>query len=176
MVRRCKPKTANSMEPTLKRTKTKTADEALRSLMNLCARRERASSDARRLMRKWGVSDADAEKVLARLVKERFIDDKRYAEAFVRDKLNLNVWGTRKIGAALRAKGIAADIVTHALEQAPSDNMGERLHKLILHKALSVKAKSVFDKRVKLMRYALSQGYEFEMARDCIDSIVTNEE
>ena len=73
--------------------RTKTAEQALVSLMNLCAKSEKCSADARRLMRGWGVSVADAERVLQRLVAERFIDDSRYAEAFVREKINLSGWG-----------------------------------------------------------------------------------
>lgn len=48
------------MEPKVKRTKT--AEQALRSLMNLCARSEKCSGDALRLMRGWGVSDAEDRK------------------------------------------------------------------------------------------------------------------
>ena len=69
------------MEQKVKRTKT--PEQALVSLMNLCAKSEKCTGDARRLMRGWGVAAADAEKVLQRLVNERFIDDSRYAEAFV---------------------------------------------------------------------------------------------
>ena len=162
------------MEQKVKRTKT--ADQALRSLMNLCARGERSTADARRLMRKWGVAEEEAAKVLARLVAERFIDDARYAEAFVRDKLNLSGWGVYKIGATLRAKGLSADVVAAALEQSSSSDMEARLEALIRRKAPSVKAKNAFERRTKLMRYALSQGYDYEMARSCVESVVDDNE
>ena len=58
--------------------------------MRLCARAEKSQEDARRLMRGWGVAEKDAEQVLGRLVRDRFIDDSRYAEAFVREKLRLS--------------------------------------------------------------------------------------
>ena len=66
------------------RTRTKTPEQALSALMRQCARAERCSGDALRLMRRWGVTDDEARKVLARLVAERFIDDQRYADAYVR--------------------------------------------------------------------------------------------
>ena len=73
--------------------RAKTPEQALSTLMRLCARAEKSTGDARRLMRNWGVADADAEKVLDRLLSDRFIDDTRYAEAFVREKLRLSGWG-----------------------------------------------------------------------------------
>ena len=92
------------MEQKVKRVKKdKTPQQALQSLMRLCARSEHSSGDALRLMKRWGVADDEARKVLSRLQSERFIDDARYAEAFVRDKLNLSGWGAYKIKMSLRA-------------------------------------------------------------------------
>ena len=90
--------------------RTKTPEQALAALMRLCARAERSEEDARRLMTRWGVAPADRERVLERLRRDRFIDDARYAEAFVRDKIRLSGWGARKIRTSLRLKGIAAAI------------------------------------------------------------------
>ena len=87
---------------TIKRDKT--AEQALASLMRLCARAERSSGDAMRLMGTWGVPTQERGAVLQRLIKERFIDDRRYAEAFVREKINLSAWGEYKIRTALRRK------------------------------------------------------------------------
>ena len=58
-------------------------------------------------MRGWGVAEKDAEQVLGRLVRDRFIDDSRYAEAFVREKLRLSGWGEYKIRTALQRKGVS---------------------------------------------------------------------
>ena len=66
------------MEQKVERKKrTKSPEQALQTLMQQCARSERSSGDALRLMRQWGVADEDAQKVLAQLQKERFIDDSR---------------------------------------------------------------------------------------------------
>ena len=70
--------------------RTKTPEQALAALMRLCARAERSEEDARRLMTRWGIAPADRERVLERLRRDRFIDDARYAEAFVREKINLS--------------------------------------------------------------------------------------
>ena len=103
------------LQKTPKIKRAKTADEALASLMRLCARAERSSGDALRLMQNWGVAKEEQYRVLQRLQSERFIDDRRYAEAFVREKCNLSAWGRYKIQSALMRKGIASDIIAEAL-------------------------------------------------------------
>jgi len=150
----------------------KTPAQALASLMRLCAKAERSSGDALRLMRGWGVADADARKVLDRLVADRFIDDRRYAVAFVREKLNLSGWGRYKIVSALRAKGIPQAVVAEAMSQADETDMRGRLSEILARRKRTLKASSPFDARAKLMRYALSQGYDCETARECVERCV----
>lgn len=94
--------------------RTKTPEQALAALMRLCARAERSEEDARRLMTRWGIAPADRERVLERLRRDRFIDDARYAEAFVREKINLSGWGARKIADALHRKRIARETIERA--------------------------------------------------------------
>ena len=106
-----------------KEVKLKSAEQALRLLMNMAARAERSSGDALRLMKRWGVDDNDAQRVLQRLIAERFIDDSRYAAAFVREKINLSGWGSYKIVAALRRKGVDNRIIENALSQYGSVDM-----------------------------------------------------
>ena len=151
--------------------RAKTAHEALSALMRLCARAERSSGDAIRLMHGWGLAEEEAQQVLARLVRERFIDDGRYAEAFVRDKMRLSGWGAYKIASALRAKGVAKGVIDEAMKQATPTDMRDRLISLLTRRMKTMKYKSKADARQKLLRYALSAGYDFSTARDCVESI-----
>lgn len=158
------------MVPKIKRDKT--PEQALASLMRLCAKAERSSGDALRLMHRWGLADADARRVLDRLQKDRFIDDSRYAKAFVREKMNLSGWGAYKIGATLRTKGIAQQIITQAMEQLDGTDMQERLSGLIARRLRTLRTKSPYDARAKLVRYAISQGYDYATARECVGKAV----
>lgn len=143
--------------------RTKTPEQALSSLMRLCARAEKCSGDALRLMRRWGLSDADAQGVLARLVRERFIDDRRYAEAYVREKVRFSGWGAHKIRASLRAKSVAPAIVEAALaEFAPSTNNRERLSEMIRKKAAKTSYKDAYDLKAKLVRFGMSRGFDLD--------------
>ena len=81
----------------------------------LCSRREYCSSAVLQKIRQKGLDGKDAAAVLERLVRERYVDDARYARAFVRDKALLAGWGPRKISFALSAKGISKEVVEEAL-------------------------------------------------------------
>lgn len=161
------------MEQKIKQPKVKTAEQALQSLMRMCARSERSSGDALRLMKRWGVADDTARKVLAKLQAERFIDDARYAEAFVRDKLNLSGWGAYKIKTTLRTKGVSKDIIDEVVAPMIAEtNMAERLEDIMRRKMRTLKYSSAYDAKSKLIRFAASRGYELDEAIECASKIV----
>ena len=162
------------MEQKVMRVKRdKTPQQALQSLMRMCARSERSSGDALRLMKRWGVADDDARKVLARLQSERFIDDARYAEAFVRDKLNLSGWGAYKIKMSLRAKGISREVIEEVVApMIEATDMTERLEEMMQRKMRTLKYSSPYDAKTKLIRFAASRGYDLEQAIECASKIV----
>lgn len=164
-------------QPTeLKKRRAKTPDEALAALMRLCARAEKSSGDALRLMRSWNVDPGAQQQVLSRLVEQRFIDDRRFAEAFVREKLRLSGWGAYKIRAALQRKGIARATIDEALAGTDGAAMAERLRSLLARKVRTTRYTALCDLRTKLMRYGLSLGYDYETVAEAVaDQIKTSD-
>lgn len=158
------------------RRRTKTPEQALAQLMHLAARAEKCEGDARRLMRGWGVPEADAERVLARLVADRFIDNGRYAAAFVREKVRLGGWGEFKIRQALQRKQIPREVIDEALGGIDRGGMEDRLREKLRHKAGTLRAATDYELRTKLFRYGLSLGFDFDTVRQAVDAMVGREE
>ncbi len=156
--------------------RTKTPEQALVSLMRQCARAEKCSSDALRLMHRWGLSDADARSVLERLIKERFIDDGRYASAYVREKMRFSGWGERKIRMALRTKSIAPQLIDEAMAQLVPAESAERLEEMLRKKAAKTSARDTYELKGKLVRFALSRGFDLEEVLDVTDRILREQE
>lgn len=160
----------------LRKKKVKTPEQALAALMRLCARAEKSQEDARRLMRGWGLAERDAEGVLAKLVRDRFIDDARYAGAFVREKLRLSGWGEYKIRTALQRKRIDRALIDAALAEADRSGMDERLRRQLERKARTAKYTTQYELKTKLIRYGLSLGYDYETVLDSAAALVTDTE
>lgn len=153
----------------------KSAEQALSSLMALCAKAEKSSGDARRLMSRWRVDPSEQERVLERLIDERFIDDQRYASLFTREKSRLNGWGIYKIRAELQRKGIAKEIIDEEIEGLDSDKMQERLVELLTKRRRTTKYTTPYQLRDKLIRYGASLGYNFSMVNDAVSELLKGE-
>ena len=160
----------------IRKKKVKTPEQALAALMRLCARAEKSQEDARRLMRGWGLAERDAEGVLAKLVRDRFIDDARYAGAFVREKLRLSGWGEYKIRTALQRKRIDRALIDAALAEADRSGMDERLRRQLERKARTAKYSTQYELKTKLIRYGLSLGYDSETVVEAASGLVTDTE
>ena len=160
----------------LRKKKVKTPEQALAALMRLCARAEKSQEDARRLMRGWGLAERDVEGVLAKLVRDRFIDDARYAGAFVREKLRLSGWGGYKIRTALQRKRIDRALIDAALAEADRSGMDERLRRQLERKARTAKYTTQYELKTKLIRYGLSLGYDYETVVEAASGLVTDTE
>lgn len=140
-------------------------------LMALCSRREYCSSDIYKKALDALEGNADeAGKVLEILQDEKYVDDRRYARAYARDKASIAGWGSVKIRYMLSAKGLARDVINEALAEVDSDTSDRRFEKLMLAKCRSLKGSD--DVRLKLIRFAAGRGYGYEQASSMADRVI----
>jgi regulatory protein len=144
---------------------------ALEKAMAKCSGREFCSEDIRNKLYSWGVENNDAGKIIGILIKENFINEPRYATAFVRDKFKYNKWGKVKIAGQLRGKKLPPDIISFALDSIDNDLYIKLLLELIEAHRKSVKAKNQYDLKAKLLRYGLSKGFESSLLFDLLNDI-----
>lgn len=150
----------------------KTPEQALRSLMNLCVKAERSEFDVRRLLERWGVAEGERQRIVDTLVRERFVDNRRYAEAYVREKVRFSGWGRYKIRAALRAKRIDESIVEVALEQVDGASMREKLEHRLQMKMNRTRARDAYDLRGKLVRYGAGLGFDTDTVLEVVERLM----
>ena len=154
-------------------------DERLKSVYDAlslqCAKREYCVSDIRRKAQQRLEFDASAaEEVVAALVADGYVDDRRYAAAYAREKSALSGWGPVKIRSALLARGVERDAVLKALEEIDPERAAAKLEKV-----LETKWRALRDDpqgRLKLIRFALSRGYDYEPVKPLIDRITRPED
>lgn len=149
--------------------KQKTEQDAYLTLAALCAQSEHCQYEMVEKMRKWELSEEAQARVMAKLVAERYVDDERYARAFVKDKVRYNKWGRRKVEQALWQKRIDEDIRLRILDEIDDEEYLNVLRPLLKQKRRSTKATSDYELNRKLMRFALSRGFSFDLIRQCID-------
>ena len=143
-------------------------NDAYLTLAALCAQAEHCQYEMLEKMRRWELPEDAQARVMQRLVSERYVDDERYARAFVKDKVRYNKWGRRKVEQALWQKHIDEDIRQQVLDEVDDDEYLSVLKPLLQQKRRSTKAANDYELNQKLMRFAVSRGFTFDIIRQCL--------
>ena len=152
-----------------KKSSPVTEEEALKKLAALCARAEYCTGDLDEKMRRWGLDEEARMRNIGYLVNHQYVDNTRYCQAFVNDKIKYNKWGRRKIEQALWAKHMPEEISKTVLDQVDDDVYMEILQPLLKDKWPTIHAKNDYQRSMKLIQFAMGRGFDMELIRRCID-------
>ena len=145
---------------------------SLSRLQRLCSKAEYCRADIyRKALKDLDGDAAEASRLVEELIRDRYVDDARYAQAFAREKASLQGWGPVKIRFQLRAKGVSDAVITAALDEIDESSADARLQRLLAAKAKTLEGDPQF--RLKLIKFGLSRGYEYSKVEDAL-AFLTN--
>lgn len=145
-----------------------TFDQALHKAAAYCSLSERCISELYDKFKFWMVQSEDKEKIIEFLLRENYINEKRFAAAFIKDKFAYNKWGKIKLRMELKAKKIDESIIEDALLKITDKEYRTMMNKLMLDKEKEITFRNEYDKKAKLFRYLSGKGYETDYIYDVI--------
>lgn len=134
-----------------------------------CSTTELCLDDVQKRLDRFDLTDDQRQEIIDRLLREKYVDESRYAHAFANDKIRFSGWGRVKIGQALRQKHISTTIIAEALGDISDEQCLDVLRPLLAAKRRSVRGGSAYEVNGKLIRFALGRGFEYELIRQCLD-------
>jgi regulatory protein len=150
------------------------AKAALSKVQFICSKQEKCCSDIRKKLQNWNISLDDQDEIIQSLIEDKFIDESRFTNFYVRDKYKFNKWGRIKISYHLKHKQIPEYIINEALNQINSEEYRENLHDILQSKLRSLKDDDVYQLKTKLYRFAQSRGFESQLSLNLIDDLICN--
>lgn len=157
-------KGAESSEP-------KVVKDAFMRASSFCAYQERTQQEVRERLREWDVKGDEAEEVISRLIEDNFINEERFAKAFAGGKFRIKRWGRIKIKQELRMRGLSEYCIKQGMREIEDADYRHTLYALIEKKNEALKGEELVVKKQKLIRYALSKGYENDLVWKVIDEV-----
>lgn len=146
-----------------------TEQEAYLQLAVICAQAEHCQQEMRDKLKRWNIDESAQKRIIHRLVCERYIDDERYARAYVKDKIRYNKWGQRKIQQGLWLKRIDPEIQQQVLDEIDDNEYLNVLRPLLRQKRKTIRAQNEYELNQKLVRFAMGRGFTFDIIRQCLD-------
>lgn len=146
-----------------------TESDALNRMEAFCSAAEHCRAEAVEKMQRWGLPYAVVGRIVEQLEKNNFINEERFCRAFINDKYRFDKWGKQKIGQALYLKKIEPFVFRPLLNEIDEQEYLDILRSLLASKRKSVRAESEYELNGKLMRFAMSRGFELKDIRQCIE-------
>lgn len=143
---------------------------ALNKAAALCSGSEHCKSQVMEKLSLWNVSPQDACDIIDRLVKEKYIDNSRFARAYCHDKFRFAHWGRIKIRQMLRHLRINDEEIEEGMAAINEEDYLETLEDVLRAKDRTLKDKDKYLRKGKLVRHLLSRGFETELAISAVDS------
>ena len=135
-------------------------EQGLQRAAGLCCQSEHCVADITEKLLRWGVSREDSDRIIDRLIDEKYIDESRYALAYVRDKVRFSHWGRVKIKSMLRMLRVSEQDIRNAFDSFDEDEYLGVLENVIESKRRTLPEAESYASRVKLIRFALQRGFE----------------
>ena len=144
--------------------------EAKHKLEAFCAYQERCMQEIENKLLDWEFYGEQADNLIADLISNNFLNEERFASAFVSGKMRIKKWGRIKIRQHLKQKRISDYSMNKAFKEIDEEEYIENINILTEKKLSLVKGKNVWDKKVKVQRYLLSKGYENQLVFETLNN------
>ena len=142
---------------------------ALNKLKHYCAYQDRSHREVRTKLLKLEIYGDDLEEIMGELIKEKFLDEERYACSFARGKFRLKKWGRNKIKQHLKQHQISDYCMRKAMKEIDEEEYIETLTSIIEKKKKHYDEADSFKLKQKVISYCLSRGYEMNLILECYE-------
>lgn len=146
-----------------KPTKKYTPRQAKLKAESYCAYQERAQQEVRDKLYDWGLHQNDVEQIISDLISENFLNEERFAKAYVLGKFRMKSWGKVKIKQHLKAKRVSEPLIRIALREIDLDDYESKLEEIITKKRLEFGDKLSLSEKAKLIHFLQSRGFESDL-------------
>ena len=154
--------------------KIKITDEkvGLAKAENYCAYQERSQQEVRDKLYDWGLYTTAVENIISQLIEANFLNEERFAKAYVRGKFNQKDWGRIKIKQGLKQKNVSPVLIKKALQTIDLNDYMTTLTRVIEKKANILPERNALKRSYKLQQYAYGRGFEPELAAEVLKNSV----
>jgi len=146
-------------------------EQHLAKIQHFCAYRDRCHVEVRSKLLEMKVYGDELEEIMAELITDGFLNEERYARSYVRGKFRINGWGRNKIIPALKFKKIHPSLIKQALTEIDEDEYLELIKQVLTKKNALLINESGYEKRQKLIRFAMLKGFEPELIEQIVDKL-----
>jgi regulatory protein len=142
--------------------------EARNKAFHLLSYRERTIKEMRDRLKKKDFSAEVIEKVITYLLEKDYLNEQRFAEMWIRSRINHHPRGRKLIYKELKDKGVERKIINSALDEYLSREKELEMASYLMNKWLR-RRKDEDSSSYKLKNYLARKGFNYDMIYEITD-------
>ncbi len=146
-------------------------EEAITRLRHLCSKSEKCRQDIKDKLKSWNFKGGSGQ-IINKLEEDKFIDEQRFCNAYVRDKIKFSCWGKIKIRYYLKGKKIPDTLIDNTLASFPEDEYKNMVVRELNKKSSTLKVRDKKIHKQKLLAFSKNRGYEPDIIYNIVDKII----
>lgn len=150
--------------------KTYSVDMALSKLQKYCSYQDRCHKEVSQKLKEMRMIPEASEKIIAALIDGNYLNEERFAMAFVRGKFKIKKWGKRRLKSELKQRNISNYLLCKSLKQIKDEEYNATFEALANRKAASLNGTLTIKKK-KLADYLLYRGWESHKVYDKVNKL-----
>jgi regulatory protein len=139
---------------------------------DFCAYQERSQQQVRDKLYDYGLHFDEVEEILTELIMEGFINEERFARAFIGGKFRMKKWGKQKILQSLRPHKISEYCIRKGMEEIDPEDYWQALLEHTEKKYAQLSGSSPYIIKGKLTQHLYAKGFESDLIREAVEQIV----
>ncbi|MCA0131433.1 regulatory protein RecX [Winogradskyella alexanderae] len=151
---------------------TYTVDEAQKKMENFCAYQERCHKEVRAKLKEMKMIPQAIDTIMVHLIEQNYLNEERFARAFVRGKFRIKKWGKNRLKQELNRREISVYSIKKAFEEIDDEDYYKTLDQLALKRIAQVKESNTYKKRKKVADYLLYRGWESHLVYDKLQKYI----
>jgi regulatory protein len=153
-------------------SKTYTVDEAQKKLEGYCAYQERCHKEVRNKLREMKMIPEAIDKIIVHLIEHNYLNEERFAQAYVRGKFRIKKWGKNRLLRELKFRQISKYSIDSAMKEIDLDDYYQTLDELVIKRITQVKEKNIYKKKKKVADYLLYRGWESHLIYEKLNQYI----
>lgn len=152
--------------------KTYTYEDAKRLLEQYCIYRDRCHKEVEEKIWSLRMAKIAHDALLEHLITEKYLDESRYAQSFVRGKFNQNHWGRKKIVNQMKFNQISDYNIRLGLKEIDEKEYRKTMIMLIEKKSALLGKTKNFKNQNKVLQYLIQKGFEYDLSLELVKEVL----
>jgi len=143
----------------------------IEKLKKYCAYQERSHQEVRDKAYKLGLYKSEVENAIIQLIEDDYLNEERFAQAYVSGKFRIKRWGRVKIKQNLKMKQISDYCIKKGMQEIEEEEYIETLNYWIeRRKKTTAKAENLFELKGKIANFVMQKGFESSLVWEMLNS------